>query len=92
MSVYIGFDSSTQSLSVIAIEVEKARRAVIYERSLNFDETFPHYQTRNGVLPHDDPLVARSSPLLWAEALDRLNAEHRGDPASPPAGDAPRSS
>jgi len=72
MAIYLGFDSSTQSLSVVAIEVAGSRRSVIYEHAINFDESFPAYKTENGVLPHDDPLVARSSPLLWAEALDRL--------------------
>ena len=72
MAVYLGFDSSTQSLSVVAIEVEGSRRRVIYEHSLSFDSDFPHYKTKVGVLRSDDPLVARSSPLLWAEALDRL--------------------
>jgi len=74
MSIYLGFDSSTQSLTVIAIEVDGSRRSVIYEHALNFDSEFPSYKTKNGVLPHPDPLVARSSPLLWAEALDRLMA------------------
>ncbi|MBI4603077.1 MAG: carbohydrate kinase [Planctomycetes bacterium] len=72
MAVYLGFDSSTQSLTVIAIEVEGSRRRVLYTRSLNFDEMFPEYGTKNGVLPHDDPLVARSSPKLWAQALDTM--------------------
>jgi xylulokinase len=72
MAVYLGFDSSTQSLSAVAIEIEGSRRSVIYERCINFDEDFPDYNTQNGILPHDDPQVARSSPLLWAEALDRL--------------------
>ena len=72
MPVYLGFDSSTQSLTLIAIEVEGDSRRVLYEKSLRFDESFPRYGTKNGVLPHDDPLVARSSPQMWAEALDTL--------------------
>lgn len=72
MGVYLGFDSSTQSLSVIAIEVEGSRRSLIFEHSLPFDSSFPSYKTKNGVLRSDDPLVARSSPQMWAEALDRL--------------------
>jgi len=72
MPIYLGFDSSTQSLTVIAIEVEGAGRRVLYEKSLRFDESFPGYGTKNGVLPHEDPLVARSSPQMWAEALDML--------------------
>lgn len=70
MPVYIGFDSSTQSFTTIAIEVEGSRRRILYEKSLRFDETFPSYGTKNGVLPSPDPLVARSSPQMWAEALD----------------------
>jgi len=70
--VYLGLDCSTQSFSAIAIAVEGSRREVLFERSVGFDEYFPQYGTRDGVLPSGDPLVARSSPLLWAEALDRM--------------------
>jgi xylulokinase len=72
MAVYLGLDSSTQSLTAIAIEVDGNHRRVIFEHAVGFDETFPQYQTKNGVLPHDDPFVARSSPQMWAEALDVL--------------------
>src|SRR6266700_420092 len=74
MPVYVGFDCSTQSLSAVAIAVEAGRREVVFEHSLSFDEHFPHYGTTNGVLPGADALVARSSPLMWAEALDRMMA------------------
>ena len=74
MGIYLGLDSSTQSLTAIAIEVDRGRRSVIFEKSLNFDECFPAYGTSNGVLPHDDPLIARSSPKLWADALEALLA------------------
>ena len=72
MAVYLGFDSSTQSLTAMAIEVEGAQRRVVFQRSLGFDEQLPHYGTTNGVLPAADPLVATSSPLMWAEALDHM--------------------
>ncbi len=73
MPIYLGFDSSTQSLSAIVIEVaEGGERRVLFERSLRFDEDLPAYGTRNGVLAGGDPLVAHSSPLMWAEALDRM--------------------
>ena len=74
MPVYVGLDSSTQGLSAIAISVAGARREVVWQHRLDFDADLPHYGTRHGVLPNDDPLVARSSPLLWAEALDRMMA------------------
>jgi xylulokinase len=74
MAIYLGLDLSTQSLTGIAIEVESSRRRVVFEYSLVFDDALPHYGTRHGVQPHDDPLVAAASPLMWAEALDRMMA------------------
>ena len=68
--LFLGLDSSTQSLSAIIIDYDS--RKVVYEQSLNFDKTLPHYKTQNGVLPNPDPLVKHSPPLMWAEALDLL--------------------
>jgi len=72
MSLYLGLDSSTQSLSAILLEVDGSRRRVAFESSIAFDEAFPHYGTRHGVLPSDDPTVATSPPLLWVEALELM--------------------
>ena len=72
MPLYLGFDSSTQGLTGIVVEIAGSERRVVFQRSLNFDADFPQYGTRSGVLPRPDPLVATSSPLLWAEALDRF--------------------
>src|SRR5690349_21313712 len=80
MPVYVGFDCSTQSLSAVALAVEPGRREVVFAHALRFDEHFPQYGTTNGVLPSADPLVARSSPLMWAEALDRMMAVIANDP------------
>ena len=74
MAIYLGFDLGTQGLSAIALEVEAGRRAVVFQHALDFDADFPHYGTSHGVLPREVPLVAESSPLLWAEALDRMMA------------------
>lgn len=68
MSLYLGLDSSTQSLTAIVID-GKARR-VVFESSLGFDETLPHYGTQHGVLPRRAPDEALSSSAMWAEALD----------------------
>ena len=72
MSIYLGLDSSTQSLTAVAIRVDAGRREVVFERSLKFDEALPEYGTRHGVLPGRDPLVAVSPPAMWADALDRM--------------------
>jgi xylulokinase len=75
--LFLGLDSSTQSLSAVLIDYEL--RKVVYEQSLNFDRALPHYGTRNGVLPNPDPLVKHSPPLMWAEALDLLFAKMKRD-------------
>ncbi|HWD90860.1 MAG TPA: FGGY-family carbohydrate kinase [Verrucomicrobiae bacterium] len=75
--LFLGLDSSTQSLSAVLIDYD--RRKVVYEQSLNFDKALPHYRTRNGVLPNPDPLVKHSPPLMWAEALDLLFAKMKQD-------------
>src|SRR5208283_4618436 len=75
--LFLGLDSSTQSLSAVVIDAD--RRKVVYEKSLNFDQTLPQYGTQTGVLPNRDPLVKHSSPLMWAEALDRLFVQMKKD-------------
>jgi xylulokinase len=75
--LFLGLDSSTQSLSAVLIDYD--RRKVVYEQSLNFDRALPQYGTRNGVLPHPDPLVKHSPPMMWAEALDLLFATMKKD-------------
>ena len=74
MPLYLGFDSSTQSLSAIVIDVDGGVRRVVFEDSLAFDQQFPEFGTHHGVLPSTDPSVAVSSPVLWAAALDAMMA------------------
>jgi xylulokinase len=68
MPLYLGLDSSTQSLTAIVIDSDT--RQVVHESSLAFDDALPAYGTKHGVLPRPHPDVAMSSPVLWAEALD----------------------
>jgi xylulokinase len=75
--LFLGLDSSTQSLSAVVIDLDS--RKVVYEKSLNFDQALPHYKTKNGVLSCRDPLVKHSSPLMWAEALDLIFAAMKKD-------------
>ena len=72
MPLYLGLDSSTQSLSAIVLEADGDRRRVAFESSIAFDETFPHYGTEHGVLPGSDATTAVSPPLLWVEALELM--------------------
>src|SRR5687767_9092223 len=71
-ALYLGLDSSTQSLSAVVLEASGGRHRVVCELSLEFDHALRHYGTRHGVLPNADPAVAQSSPVMWAEALDVL--------------------
>jgi len=68
MPLYLGLDSSTQSLTAIVIDGDT--RKVVFEASLSFDAALPHYGTRHGVLPRPHSDEAMSSPVMWAEALD----------------------
>ena len=71
MSLYLGLDSSTQSLTAVVLEVAERTR-VVFKASLSFDADFPQYGTRHGVLAGTEPGVVVSSPLLWADALDAM--------------------
>jgi xylulokinase len=75
--LFLGLDSSTQSLSAVVIDLDAGK--VVYENSLNFDQELPQFKTRNGVLASRDPLVKHSSPLLWAAALDLLFTRMKKD-------------
>lgn len=77
--LYLGLDSSTQSLSAIVIHVDGTDAHVVFEASLPFDETFPQYGTEHGVLPAyarsasaGQAGEAVSSPVMWAEALEAM--------------------
>ena len=75
--LFLGLDSSTQSLSAVVIDLDM--RKVVHEKSINFDQALPQFKTRHGVLPHRDPLLKHSPPLLWAAALDLIFAQLKKD-------------
>ena len=75
--LFLGLDSSTQSLSAVVIDLDT--RKVLCEKSLNFDRALPQCKTQNGVLPNRDPLIKHSPPQMWAEALDLIFAQMKKD-------------
>ena len=79
MPLYLGFDSSTQSLTATVIEVSSKIRRVLFQHSLVFDNDLPHYKTTSGVRRHADALVVTSPPLMWVEALDTMMRRLAGD-------------
>ena len=75
--LFLGLDSSTQSLSAIVIDLDAGK--VVYEKSLNFDAALPQFKTQHGALPNRNPLIKHSTPLLWAAALDLMFATMKKD-------------
>lgn len=73
MPLFLGLDSSTQSLTATVIDLDAG--SVVTEFSLNFGRDFPEFNSPNGFLPDQNPLVCHSDPLLWCAALDRLCAQ-----------------
>ena len=70
MAIFLGLDSSTQSLSALAVDTESGR--VVLDESVNFGQALPEYQSPTGFLGHPDPRVKHADPLLWVAALDLL--------------------
>ncbi len=75
MPVYLGLDSSTQSLTASLIRAGDEAREAIAEYALPFDRTFPQFATTNGVIRGEAPGVVAAPPLLWVSALDRMMAD-----------------
>jgi sugar (pentulose or hexulose) kinase len=71
MPLYLGLDAGTQGLNAIAIEIEGDLRRVVFNRTINFDRDLPHYGTTGGMRRTSDGEV-HASPVMWAEALDRI--------------------
>jgi xylulokinase len=65
----LGFDLSTQSLSITVIDA--VTLDIIKELSINFDAELPHYNTKGGAIRHDDGSIT-SPTLMWLEAIDKL--------------------
>lgn len=70
MPYYLGLDSSTQSISAMAIDAEQGR--VVLDESVNFGRDLPHYDSPHGFLENANPNIKHSNPLMWVEALDLL--------------------
>ena len=61
MSLYAGFDCSTQSLSVVVIDADA--RTVVFRDALHFEEPF---------FASPEPGVVHASPRIWASALETM--------------------
>ena len=75
MGRFLGLDSSTQSLSAIVVDTDSGE--VVLDLTVNYGQELPQYRSPQGFLPHADPLVKHSDPLMWVEALDLLLSRAR---------------
>lgn len=75
MSLVLGLDSSTQSLSALVIDT--ASGVIVAEASLNFGSDFPEYGLESGFIPGGKGGEVHSNPLVWLDALDGVLAKLR---------------
>ena len=73
MSLYLGIDCGTQSLTAIVVEIEGDTRRIAFNESLNYDRDLPEYGTTGGVI-HGAEGEVQAPPAMWADALDRMLA------------------
>jgi xylulokinase len=69
---FLGLDLSTRSLTALVIDFSEP--SVVFRASLAFDDAYPSYQTRGGVLASEDPRVVHANPRMWVEAVDDMLA------------------
>ncbi|MBL8025411.1 MAG: hypothetical protein JNL74_03325 [Fibrobacteres bacterium] len=67
----LGIEISTQSGKAVILNSETG--VIEHKITVNFDETFPEYNTVNGVFTNKErPEIRETSPLLLIEAFERL--------------------
>ena len=72
MPLYLGLDSSTQSLTGLLLNTDTG--TVVAEEVLSYGEDLPGYASPQGFLPSGEDGVVHADPLLWLAALDLLLA------------------
>ena len=70
MGLYLGLDSSTQSLSALVIDSDAGQ--VVLQEAVNFGQELPEYGSPQGFLPNPDRQLRHADPLLWVAALELL--------------------
>jgi xylulokinase len=76
--LFAGFDCSTQSLTLVVIDVGGSKRDVVFRDCLVFDRDLPQFGTRHGVSLSQADGVVHTDPRLWAAALDAMLARLAG--------------
>jgi xylulokinase len=68
--MFLGLDSSTQSISAILIDPRSG--TVVADESVNFGNDLPQYGAPSGFIPGGESGEVHSDPLMWLDALDLL--------------------
>lgn len=68
--MYLGLDSSTQSLT--AVLIDPASGEITCQLAINFGNDLPQYGSPSGFLPGGTAGAVHANPLMWLEALDLL--------------------
>lgn len=75
--MFLGFDSSTQSLSALLLDAEGGK--ILAEAAVNFGKDFPDYGAPSGFIPRGKSGEVHADPMMWLEAIDlvleRLSAQ-----------------
>jgi len=74
--MFLGLDSSTQSLS--AVIIDSLTGELIADESVNFGKELPEYQSPSGFICGGQNGEVHASPLMWLDALDLLFAKLSG--------------
>lgn len=74
--MFLGLDSSTQSLSALVIDPASGR--IVCQHSVNFGKDLPQYQSPSGFLPGGANGEVHADPRMWLEAMDLLFSQLAG--------------
>jgi xylulokinase len=66
---FLGLDLSTQSLTAVVISLSSG---VTHRFSISFDDAYPSFHTRGGVLLGESSSEVFADPRMWAQALDDI--------------------
>jgi len=66
---FLGLDLSTQSITAMVISLSEG---ATHRFSISFDDAYPTYHTKDGVLFGETPTEVFADPRMWAEALDGM--------------------
>ncbi|MEN8695582.1 MAG: xylulokinase [Akkermansiaceae bacterium] len=70
MPIFLGLDSSTQSLSAVILDTDSGQ--ITAEDSVNFGNDLPQYDQPHGYSVSGVRGEIHANPLMWVEALDLL--------------------